>query len=119
MTADQDDQPCEAADRQLERMLDDKSRRLHRGRKLTTEERHRENAMTTDDLAKLRAHLADPENVVSRATVVALVDEVERLREALRPFAQVADSRYPSYPSDYWWVSVMFGDCRRAREALG
>ena len=47
-----------------------------------------------------------------------LLAENERLREALRPFAEVAD-RYSHYPADAQWVSMMFGDCRLAREVLG
>jgi hypothetical protein len=95
------------------------------------------------DLASRLEHHGEPPRLCGDAAAVmrALVAEVDRLREALRPFAALV-TRYEIETADrpsrawlggqgtpdempvaaFWWGAgspATLGDCRRARELLG
>jgi hypothetical protein len=52
------------------------------------------------------------------ALIERLYREREKLREALKPFAQVADEFLPDDQDDFSYGHLSYGDFRRARAAL-
>lgn len=56
----------------------------------------------------------------ARPSIKTLLDEIERLRDALRPFAEMAveAGKYGDYKEAYLANAIRFEDCQRAEQFL-